>query len=175
MPKDTSHKILQDYIDYLNTLCNQIITDSRLVLVNDRVIKCFQNKSPRPLKLKPRGFLHFHQLVSVRYGKVTVEDCGYRFSLSLNPDDEQKWVFRYEYSLNPEENVPHAHMHLNAIMGGKQLRHIHFPTGRVSIEQVIAHLIIEYGIQPKRSDWLEFLAESHQSFTKLRTDPPLFP
>ena len=177
MPRKTKYQILRDYVDYLNDVFNQIITDSRLVILNQKYITCFQNKFPRPLKLKPRGFLHFHQLVSVRYGKVIVEDCGYRFSLSSNPDDEQQWVFRYEYSLNPEENVPHAHLHLNADRSGEQLQHIHFPTGRVSIEQVIAHLIIEHGIKSKRDDWLEYLAKSHAGFTKQRTDPQsqLFP
>ena len=104
-----------------------------------------------------------------------VEDCSYRFSLSSNPGGEQKWVFRYDYSLNPEENVPYAHLHLNADRDGKQLQRIHFPTGRISIEQIIAHLIIEHGVQPKKPDWLEFLTKSHLSFVKLRTDPPLFP
>ncbi len=113
-------------------------------------------------------------MVSVRSAKVVVEDCGYRYSLSSNPDDDQQWVFRYEYSLSPEENVPHAHLHLNAQRGNEPLRHMHFPTERVSLEKVIAHLIIEHGVRPKREDWFEFLAESHRRFTMLRTDPPFF-
>ncbi len=119
--------------------------------------------------------MHFHQLVSVRSGRVIVEDSGYRYSLSLNPDDEEQWIFRYEYCLNPEENIPHAHLHINATRGNEALRHIHFPTSRLSIEQIIAHLIFEHGVQPKRPDWLDFLTESHRGFTKRRTDPPLFP
>jgi hypothetical protein len=143
--------------------------------VNKRYITCFQDGAILPLRLKPQGFLHFHQLVSVRSGRVIVEDSGYRYSLSENPDDEDQWIFRYEYSLSPEENVPHAHLHVNAKRDDKPLRHIHFPTGRLSIEQIIAHLICEHGIESKRADWLNFLANSHRGFLNRRTDPPLFP
>ena len=177
LPRSTNSKILQDYVDYLNEVFNQTITYSRLVLLNQRYITCFQNKAPLPLKLEPRGFLHFHQLVSVRSGKVIVRDYGYRYSLSSNPDNAQQWIFRYEYSLSPEENVPHAHLHLNASRGKQQLSHIHFPTARVSIEQVIAHLVIEHEVKPKRGDWLEYLSRSHKGFTQRRTDlqSTLFP
>ncbi len=175
MPRNVNIRILQNYVDYLNEVCNQIITDSRLVILNQKYITCFQDEAILPLRLKPQGFLYFHQLVSMRSGKVIVEDCGYRYSLSSDPDDEEQWIFRYEYSLNPEKNVPHAHLHLNASRRNQELRHIHFPTGRVSIEQIIAHLIIEHGVQPKRLDWFEFLAKSHHGFTKRRTDPSLFP
>jgi len=139
------------------------------------IITRYQNKQILPLKLKPKGWLHFHQLVSVQSGKVIVEDCAYRYSLSHAPRDEQQWIFRYDYRLNPEDKYPHAHLHLNANRGDDSLRHLHFPTGRVSIEQVIAHLIIEHGVKPKREDWFEFLAKSHYGFAKRRTDPPLFP
>jgi hypothetical protein len=143
--------------------------------VNQRLITCFQNDTILPLRLKPGGFLHLRQFVSVRSGRVIVEDSVYRYSLSENPDDEDRWIFRYDYSLNPEENVPHAHLHVNAEKGDEPLRHIHFPTGRLSIEQIIAHLICEHGIESKRTDWLDFLTNSHRGFLSRRTDPPLFP
>jgi len=163
----------------LNGVFNQTITDSRLVVVKTQrstsLVTCFQDNRFLPLKLKPRGWLHFQQAASVQSGKVIVDDCRYCYSLSSDPDDEQKWLFRYEYLLNPDENVPHAHLHVNAKRGNQHLKHIHFPTGRVSIEQIIAHLICEYGIQSERADWFDYLAESHKRFTELRTDPPIFP
>lgn len=115
--------------------------------------------------------MHFRQMVSLKRGKICVDDSIYRYSLSPNPDDENEWVFRYEYCLNPVENVPHAHLHLNADKDGEPLRHIHFPTGRISIEQIIAHLIIEHKVECKMCDWYEYLAKSHEGFTKRRTDP----
>ena len=175
MPRVTHSRILQDYVDYLNTVCNLIITDSRLVIINYRYITCFQSGGINALRLSPYGFLHLHQLVSVVSGRVIVEDCGYRYSLSSNPADEEQWVFRYEYRLTPKDDYPHAHLHINAKRGDVPLHHLHFPTGRISFEQVIVHLIQEHGIRPRREDWLEFLSQSHSEFMKLRTDPPLFP
>lgn len=175
LPSSTNLNIFQGYVDYLNEVLNQTITDSRLVIVNQRYINSFQNQNIQPLTLKPHGFLFFHQVVSVRFGKVVVEDSGYRYSLSPDPDNEEQWVFRYEYSLTSEVHVPHAHFHLNATMGNKQIKRVHFPTERLSIEKIIAHLILEHEVIPKMDDWLQFLSESHLRFTRLRTDPPLFP
>lgn len=90
--------------------------------------------------------------------------------------DEHEWLFRYEYSLNPDENTPHAHVHINAKKGERELKRTHFPTGsRLSIEQVIAHLIMEYGIEPQCDNWLEVLTTSHLGFLEIRNDPKLFP
>jgi hypothetical protein len=134
-----------------------------------------QDNEILPLELKPQGWLHFRQIVTLQDSKVIVEDGRYTYSLSSNPDDENQWIFRYEYRLNPQDEYPHSHLHLNAYRDGKPLRRIHFPTARVSIEQIIAHLIMEHGIQPKCANWFDILAESHRGFVERRTDSPLFP
>lgn len=178
MKKGKEVSKLQEYVDYLNGILNQTITDSRLVILrrNRLIISCYQDDF-LPLQLKPQGYLHFRQLANVKADKVIVEDCRYIYSLSPDPDDEQQWIFRYEYCLTPEEHVPYAHIHLNASRGAQPIRDIHFPTGRLSIEQIIAHLIIEHGVTPKATNWFELLAESHRGFMERRTDltSPLFP
>lgn len=121
--------------------------------------------------------MHFRQGVNVESGTVVVQDCIYRYSLSDNPDDEDQWVFRYEYSLAFPPHVPRSHLHINAARNSQQLRHIHFPTGRVSLEQVICLLITEYDVAPRIHDWFDVLADSHFGFTARRTDlqSPGFP
>lgn len=174
MPRNRTRPIPQKYVDYLNEVFNQTITASRLILLQhaskDFHITCFQDKGRLPLKLNPEGWLHFRQIGSIQSGKVVVTESRYSYSLSPDPDNEEQWVFRYDYCVNLEKHVPHSHIHLNAARGNQQLRRIHFPTGRVSIEQIIAHLIIEWGIESKRSDWFEYLAESHKGFMERRTD-----
>jgi hypothetical protein len=176
-----NHTIYQGYIDYLNTLLNQIITDNRLKIINPSkptsLVACYQNESITPLKLKSKGWLHFSQQTCIKGGRVVVEYSRYVYSTSKDPDKEDAWIFRYEYSLNPEPKVPHAHLHVNATRNEKTIKHIHFPTSRVSIEQIIAHLIIEYGVKPKKRDWFNQLAESHKGFIDRRTDKAanLFP
>lgn len=178
--------MLQDYVDYLNIVFNRTITDSQLVLLEKTspifVVTCLQNKDTRALELKPRGWLHFRQVVSVqsrnaKYRKVVVEEGSYRYSLSPNLGDEDQWIFRYEYCLTPNAEVPYSHLHVNASRGNWHMKGIHFPTARVSIEQIIAHLIIEYRVQSKSQGWLEYLAESHGCFMEQRTDIPsqMFP
>jgi hypothetical protein len=93
-----------------------------------------------------------------------VQEYRYTYSLSPNSDDEQAWIFRYDYCREPELNVPHAHLHVNASDGGQQLKHIHFPTGRLSFEQVICHLVSECGVRVRNSDWKDCLVKSHSDF-----------
>jgi hypothetical protein len=138
----------------------------------------FQDNVFLPLDLTPHGYLHFRQLACVNdKEKVIVEDCRYIYSLSADPDDEDSWIFRHEYSLTPDENVPYAHFHLNAYCNQVCIKHIHFPTGRISIEQIIAHLILEHGITPRMDDWFSFLSSSHAGFVRKRNDIliPYFP
>lgn len=180
MPTSDEREKLQQYVDYLNEICNGLFTDSRLTVLegsqpNYHLITRYQDGQIKPLELKPRSWLHFLQTVSIQEDKIIVQDYVYRYSLSFNPDDEDQWIFRYEYRLEPRDKYPHSHLHLNADMGRESLKHIHFPTGRVSIEQIIAFLITEYEVQPKKTDWFDRLFASHREFQRLRTDPPQFP
>lgn len=101
---------------------------------------------------------------------VEVQEGLYIFSESSDPDDEAAWVMRYEYDRVPQAHKPQSHLHVNAERGGQSLRHIHFPTGRISVEQLIAHLVLEHGIHSVHEDTLGFLAASHKGFRERRTD-----
>ncbi len=173
MPKvNINTEALQKYVDYLNWVFNKIITESRLVIWqrNSRLYITRHGGDFLPLELKPKSYLHFWQRAVIQPNqKVKVEECRYIYSLSDSPDDQQQWVFRYEYSLNPDKYVPYAHIHLNASRGDYSLGHIHFPAGRISVEQIIAHLITEHGVKSKRG-WLRLLANSHAGWMKKRTD-----
>lgn len=138
-------------------------------------VTCYQHGELLPLTLKPNGCLDLYQEVSVSDDKITVENYVYRYSPSYAPGKEPQWLLRYEYHRNPEGHIPHAHLHIIANSGGKSLGRVHFPTGgRVSIEQIIAHLIYEYNVTPKCENWLEILDESHRGFLEKRGDPSPF-
>jgi len=169
--------VLQAYVDHLNWLFNSTISDSRLVLLElereseFRQIVRFQDEARLPLELAPRGYLHFRQLVRRAGDHVEVSEARYVFSESADPDDESAWVIRYEYDRAPEPGKPQAHLHVNAERRGESIKHVHFPTGRISTEQLIAHLILEHGIESAHPDTVKFLAESHKGFLHRRTDP----
>jgi hypothetical protein len=139
--------------------------------------------------LNPTGFLFFDQLVEVvekaRSQAVRVLSYTYIYSLSDNIND---WVFRYEYDRTASEGVfgkPHAHVHLKASHKSGEASYeygkIHFPTGRISVEQLIAHLVHEWGVEPKitRQAASDILRDSYGKYRALRTDlttePVLFP
>lgn len=187
MSTSKDRKALNDYVDYLNSLFNRTVSTSRIgVLFWDEhtkvahIARCV-NKLIQPLELCPNSWLHFQQILHMESKKVVVDYARYSFSLSRDPDDENNWAFRYDYHLNPKQDVPHAHVHVNGnwqcnLVDAKILKKIHFPTERISIEKVIAHLVIEYGIKSSMEDWQNFLAESHFKFaSKLRIDPPMYP
>jgi hypothetical protein len=179
-------KALNDYVEYLNSLFNRTISTSHIsVLFWDKhtkeahIARCL-GQSIQPIELRPKSWLHFQQILHMKSQKVVIDFARYHYSLSPDPDDEDSWVFRYDYHLSPKQGKPHAHLHvngnwLNIPLNAKVLKKIHFPTERMSIEKVIAHLIIEYGVRTRRN-WQKFLAESHCKFaSKLRIDPPMFP
>ncbi|HXG35455.1 MAG TPA: hypothetical protein VNL15_00635 [Dehalococcoidia bacterium] len=123
-----------------------------------------------PLELNPHGFLHFMQLVRREGNHVEISEGRYVFSESANPDDESAWFLRYEYERSPAPGKPQGHLHVNAERKGINIKHIHLPVSRISIEQLIAHLILEHEIQSLDPKAMEILAESHRGFLKRRTD-----
>jgi hypothetical protein len=113
--------------------------------------------------------------------KVNVLSATYKFSYSDNPDDEEDWIFRCEYERTPTvENRPQSHLHVNAlhrVHGEIDFDRVHFPTARLSLEHVLAALILEFGIQPRNQDAIPLLRESYLGWVKRRTDleDPTFP
>jgi hypothetical protein len=168
--RNKNQRILQAFVDYLNGILNQTVTDSRLSVIRINppyfAVTRLQGKEIRPLELAPKGWLHFRLIAIVRPDdRIIVEEATWSYSLSPNPDEEQ-WIFRYDYRLNPQDNYPCAHIHINA----GNLKELHFPTSRVSIEQIVAHLITEHGIKPRCENWLDLLKTSHEGFVERRTD-----
>lgn len=167
--------VIQAYIDHLNSLFNATISESRLTLLevaggsDQKHIVRFQGQR-LPLVLNPSGFLDFRQLVHRVEDHVEITQAAYVFSSSEDPDDEDTWVFRYEYDRLPGPTKPQSHLHVNAERNGESIKHVHFPTSRISVEQLIAHLIMEHAVDSARDDWRDFLGASHQGFIERRTD-----
>ena len=108
-----------------------------------------------------------------------MEECNYRFSKSSQFRDESAWVLRYEFSLTPLPGQPHAHLHVNAVHKhtGAPMDRLHLPSGLVTIEQFLAHLLLEHGVEPVDGGGaaaVESLAESHRRFPAAR-HATLFP
>jgi len=174
---------IRPYVDHLNWLLNKTLTASRLSFLEGtsdyRVITRYEQREIVPLELKPRGWLHLRQGITVRPhdGKILVQEAHYGFSFSEDPDDESASVFMYHYHREGRPNQPQSHFHVYGQRNGRALQEIHFPAGRVSIEQIAAHLLLEHRIRPmcSRQEAIALLRESHLKFMTLRTDEPVFP
>lgn len=73
-------------------------------------------------------------------------------------------VFSYHWQPDaPEVKFPHLHVE------HPHLKKAHFPTSRISIEEVLRLLITDFEVRPLRSDWDTILTETHQKFAAYRT------
>lgn len=180
-PTVTPARAIRTYVEYLNLVLNTILTDSRLKPIqygSHYIIDRYQSGRFLPLELSPRGFLHFRQFVHTVNAHIEVESYEYTHSLSADRDDEQAWVCRYHYDREPTNSErPHAHMHINAEGSAnwpitRSLRRTHFPTQRMSIEQLIWHVVDEGGAITRlpREEVLTRLAVSYKGFVMRRTD-----
>lgn len=182
----SAEDLIQRYIDHLNRLLNQTITTSRLTHLRGPasgewfISRVVGENRLAPLELRPNGrWLHFRQAVTVRRkdSKVIVREASYHFSYSDNPDDEEAKVFMYHYHRMGRPGQPQSHYHVFGDRGGASVRALHFPAGRVSIEQIVAHLLTDQKVACRRrlEDAIVLLRASHKKFMTLRTDDPLFP
>ncbi len=111
--------------------------------------------------------------------KVTTLENSYIFILGSDPDAEP--FVRYDYvpleAEDPAYRYPVGHLHIDATAPhynayiapyeSKLLRSIHFPTGRIAIEDFIELLIVEFHVPVVNSDEqaaLRLLRESRDTF-----------
>ena len=77
-------------------------------------------------------------------------------------DDSAGELVSFHY--HPDHHVDFCHMHLR-----QNFDRVHFPTGRVAIEEVIAMLIRDFGIPPRRKNYEALISEGLEKFRTWRT------
>ena len=86
--------------------------------------------------------------------------AAYRYQAGHNLDNP-KPLFVYEYNRNAPPPYPRCHLHVFATPDNYALERpfprLHLPTRRITLEQIIWHLIHEHGVQPRRPDWHQIL------------------
>ena len=188
MPRTNENaSLFRRYVTTLNDTLNHTVSDSHLTTEglrggSTRSVGRFRNGVPLPLELKPSGnFLFVFQQIHLDGAKIIVEEASYRYTLSDDFGDEQAWVFRHDYVRFADDRHPHSHIQVNAKhrFSGEDLNREHFPSGRLSLEQIIAYLILERNIRPLRgtskNQAIEYLRSKHAEFMNLRTDADVFP
>ncbi len=92
-----------------------------------------------------------------------VSITGYGYTVSHNSRAE---IVSYQWHPDAPEGIPFPHVHFgqasarpdSVVRPGEQHK-VHFPTGFVSIEDVIRLLVEEFSVGPRRSDWREVLGQ----------------
>ncbi|MEK7215198.1 MAG: hypothetical protein AAB289_06355 [Chloroflexota bacterium] len=160
--------IVQPYVDALNRILNTTVSESRLSTVEGfdptvYVITRFENRQLLPLELRGGKWLYFRQLVTEEGDQLNVLEARYVCSASDDPDAEAHHHFRWEYLREPPTpQVPYGHLHVYA----GDLQRIHFPTRRLSLEQILWLLIQEWGVSPRDPNWYEILKAGHLDFLR---------
>lgn len=139
----------------------------------------------RPLPLRNGAFLRL--LLTFRVepslsanGALKLKTISSNVQYQLRADDDESWVFRYEYFRRAPNQYAPGHIHIRGtphqqecLPGRKPLEDVHFPTGRVTLESIIRLLIDDFGI-PANEDpevWRPLLHETEQTFIKIARQP----
>ena len=88
--------------------------------------------------------------------------------------DDPRPLFAYQYDRNAPAPYPRCHLHVFAAPDHYPLERpfprLHLPTRRITLEQIVWHLIREHGIQPRRDDWHDVLWRHETWFRDAQRD-----
>lgn len=170
--------VVKGYVDHLNRVLNTTVTDARLSAQRDPQVEhprfdVSRFESGRTASLHLHGTsarLLLQQKIDVRDDHCETVTYHYRFQTS---GEKRSWLFRWEWFRKPpraDYPYPLAHFHVNATLaGGADVGGVHFPSGRIAIEQVLWGLIAEWGVKSKTDDeWQQVLQESLDGFERRR-------
>ena len=98
---------------------------------------------------------------------------AYRYKAGHDLDDP-KPLFVYEYTRHAPARYPRSHLHVFAAPAHYPLQRpfprLHLPTRRITLEQIVWHLIHEHGVQPRRDDWHDILWRHETRFRDTQRD-----
>ena len=95
---------------------------------------------------------------------MTAEIVTYAFRL-LDANDRE--LLAYHWHPRGVSPVVDPHLHISSyaesILAGAsppefRLSNLHIPTGHVAPNDIVRFLIVEVGVEPRRSDWMHMLA-----------------
>lgn len=150
---------------YVDRLRRAVSCVTRSVLLttpgHDRSVQ-IATLSPAPAPLRgPEPFRlvlsqEFRVNVDGTAGVPPIVTQSYRYTLLTTGETE---VFAYHWHPVGHSPVTTPHLHVTARRNATDLSKTHFPTGIVSLAEVIRCLIAEFGVAPLRPDWQAVLDE----------------
>ena len=87
-------------------------------------------------------------------------EASYRYRI-MNADRRE--ILSYHWHPEGQSPITFHHLHIGngAMAGREELQTAHLPTGYVSVGDIIAMLIRDFGVAPRRPDWESLLGVSN--------------
>ena len=176
-------EVFKAFTKHLNGLLHATVCDASLTSIihahPTRAQMCFrQGGSPTAAKLHSGGWYMFlgQTLGTVKKpGKTPqLRTLAYSYRIQRGPGQDDPYLFRYEYVSRELDKFlhPRHHCHISSqlrIPGKKKLLDldkVHFPTGWVTIEELIRFLIHSLKVRSRRAGWDVMLKNSEEEFRK---------
>lgn len=175
MAGKTPHQAVRNCLEPLNQAVSCVTRDVLVASGSDlnKVESLTLGKgSPSRLRSKPSVYLTVKMLYRVtkdpgERGPWKVSTAAYYYGIH---DNQQSEILSYHWHPRTERQDPHLHLE----SGSKVidfLRGVHFPTERVSLEEVLRFLIEELKVKPLRRDWSIVLRSTQSQYKRFRTWP----
>ena len=140
----------------------------------------------QPVRLNNGMFLNIEIALQINRTSQRLETTAATFTYQAGADnDDPRPVFAYHYDQHSRSGYPRCHMHVHAAprhyAGERSFSRPHLPTRRLTVEQIVWHLIQEHGVQPGRPDWHQVLWRHETWFRDTQRtkpwpyDPPFIP
>ena len=122
-------------------------------------------------------YLNVEIALRVNRSSKRLETTAATFTYQAGADNDDPCpVFAYHFDRNSRSGYPRCHLHIHATSqhytGEKPFAQLHLPTRRITLEQIVWHLIREHGVQPRRDDWHDILWRHETRFRDTQRDKP---
>ena len=103
-------------------------------------------------------------------GPWKVSIVSYYYSLEDAGEDSGKREILYHWHPQGLSAVtfPHVHIRTGGQLGDTNIGGVHFPTGLIALEDVLRLAIREFGVDPRRADWMDVLDSSQAAYDDWR-------
>ncbi len=182
-----AHRTAREFADLVGRVVNTTVSPYPVAFVPlerpefEGIVGFCPHKVAEPMQLTNGRYLYAYQRVGLRRPERYLTTLEYAYTYQ-ETEHEDSWIFRYEYQREPHAGYPYplAHVHVNGSPAGyegpKPFPDLHLPTGRVTIEAVVRHLIEEHDVPTNSSNWPTELQETEDAFREIQwrrlLDPP---
>lgn len=178
----TPKEVFANFVQHLNELLHNTVCDAPLISVINRELpqraqmSFRQGDVPTAAKLRTGGwYLYLGQTletVKERNKSWRLRTLGYSYRIQRGPEQDDPWVFRFEYISRELQALFHPRHHLHVptklILPHSNreidLAKVHIPTGWVTVEELVRFLVQGLGVRSRKSNWDRLCRESEETF-----------